>query len=77
MTTTKKTLIDILKSIDQGVEELQKQLSNLTSEVTYLKLENESLKRNNQITLSQIKEYIQELEQIRNHYVDNNHSVRK
>ena len=38
-------------------------------------LSDEELKKGNQVTLEQIKEYIQELEQIRNHYVNNNNSA--
>ena len=73
---TKKHLIDLIKNIDEKLESLLSKLKERDREIAELKIQNKSLKENNQATLSQIKEYIQELEQIRNHYVNSNNNTK-
>ena len=72
MEITKKTLIDLIKKIDSGIEEMSNKLNKHEQEIRDMQLQNQSLKENNRATLEQIKEYIKELEKIRSHYVDNN-----
>ncbi|HJK85540.1 MAG: hypothetical protein KBD25_03110 [Rickettsiaceae bacterium] len=42
-----------------------------------LKIQNQELKNSSAVILNQIKEYIKELEQIRNHYVDSNNNSKQ
>jgi len=72
MEITKKTLIDLIKKIDLGIEEMSNKLQKQEQEIKDMQLQNQSFKENNRATLEQIKEYIKELEKIRSHYVDNN-----
>lgn len=75
MKITEQSLIDLIKKIDLGAQEMSQKLEQQEDEIREIKLENQRLKENNQATLEQIKEYIKELEKIRSHYVDsNNHS---
>jgi len=71
---TKKDLFDLIHQTGRKIDELLNKLSKQEQVIAALEAQNNELKRNNQTTLSQIKEYIQELEQIRNHYVDSNNS---
>lgn len=72
MEIAKKTLIDLIKKIDLGIEEMSNKLQKQEQEIKDMQLQNQSLKENNRATLEQIKEYIKELEKIRSHYVDSN-----
>lgn len=71
---TKEDLFDLIHQTDRKIDELLNKLSKQEQLIADLEVQNNDLKRSNQTTLSQIKEYIQELEQIRNHYVDSNNS---
>jgi len=71
---TKRDLFDLIHQTDRKIDELLNKLSKQEQMISDLEAQNNDLKRNNQTTLSQIKEYIQELEQIRNHYVDSNNN---
>ena len=71
---TKKDLFDLIHQTGRKIDELLNKLSKQEQVIADLEAQNNELKRNNQTTLSQIKEYIQELEQMRNHYVDSNNS---
>lgn len=71
---TKKDLFDLIHQTGRKIDELLTKLSKQEQVIADLEAQNNELKLNNQTTLSQIKEYIQELEQIRNHYVDSNNS---
>ena len=72
---TKNDLIDLIHHMDKKIDELIAKLHREKQLVADLESRNESLKQNNQTTLDQINEYIQELEQIRNHYVDSNNNT--
>ena len=74
MEVTKQDLFDLIHQTGRQIDELLNKLSKQEQVIADLEAQNDDLKRNNQTTLSQIKEYIQELEQIRNHYVDSNNS---
>ena len=71
---TKHDLFDLIHQMDRKIDELLNKVSKQEQRITDLETQNNDLKRGNQETLSQIKEYIKELEQIRNHYVDSNNS---
>jgi len=75
MKITKKNLIDLIQEINDNIDGLNKKLVKQDSVIQDLKSQNENLKQNNHDTLDQIKEYIEELEQIRNHYVDSNNNT--
>ena len=77
MKTTKKNLIDLIHEINDNIDGLNKRLAKQEKMIQDLKSQNESLKQNNHDTLDQIKEYIEELEQIRSHYVDSNNNTSK
>jgi uncharacterized coiled-coil DUF342 family protein len=77
MKITKKNLIDLIQEINDNLDGLNKKLAKQDSLIKDLKAQNESLKQNNHDTLDQIKEYIEELEQIRSHYVDSNNNTSK
>ena len=74
MEVTKQDLFDLIHQTGRQIDELLNKLSKQEQVIADLEAQNDDLKLNNQTTLSQIKEYIQELEQIRNHYVDSNNS---
>jgi cell division protein ZapA (FtsZ GTPase activity inhibitor) len=63
---TKKDLFDLIHQTGRKIDELLNKLSKQEKVIADLEAQNNELKHNNQTTLSQIKEYIQELEQIRN-----------
>ncbi len=71
---TKKDLVDLIHQTDKKIDELLNKLFKQEQVIADLEAQNDNLKRSNQTTLGQIKEYIQELEQIRKHYVDSNNS---
>lgn len=68
--TTKQSLINLINQIDDKIENLLTKINTQQQTIKELESQNEHLKRNNQKTLDQIKEYIRELEQIRAHYVN-------
>ncbi|MCF8494334.1 MAG: hypothetical protein K9G65_02970 [Rickettsiaceae bacterium] len=74
MEVTKHDLFDLIHQTDRKIDELLNKISKQEQRILDLETQNNDLKRGNQATLSQIKEYIKELEQIRNHYVDSNNS---
>ena len=74
MEVTKHDLFDLIRQTDRKIDELLNKISKQEQRILDLETQNNDLKRGNQATLSQIKEYIKELEQIRNHYVDSNNS---
>jgi predicted RNase H-like nuclease (RuvC/YqgF family) len=74
MEVTKHDLFDLIHQTDRKIDELLNKISRQEQRILDLETQNNDLKRGNQATLSQIKEYIKELEQIRNHYVDSNNS---
>lgn len=74
---TKKDLSDTIKNISTKIDEQIEITKKQTAEINELKSKNSELQKRNQETLDQIKEYIEELEQIRSHYVDNNNRTSK
>jgi cell division protein FtsB len=74
MEITKKNLIELIHEISEKIEKLSAKLVKQDVIIESLKAQNESLKRNNHETLGQIKEYVEELEQIRSHYVNSNNN---
>ncbi len=72
MEITKSNLLEIIEEISSKIDNMNMKLQKQEQFIQELKEKNEILKQNNQATLEQITEYIQELEQIRNHYVDSN-----
>jgi len=75
MEITKQQLIEIIREIGEKTEKLVVNSARQSQQIEDLKSQNEDLKKSNQATLDQIKEYIQELEQIRSHYVDSNNNT--
>lgn len=74
MKITKQHLINLIKEIDSNIDGLLTKINNQEKIIHDLQSQNENLRLNNQKTLDQIKEYIKELEQIRNHYVNSNNN---
>lgn len=75
MEITKKNLIDLINEIGENIDRLNAKLAKQEGFIEDLKSQNEKLKQNNHETLDQIKEYIEELEQIRSQYVDSNNNI--
>lgn len=75
MEITKQQLIDVINQISKKIDALQAKLARQDRQISELQSQNEDLKKGNQATLGQIKSYIQELEQIRNHYANSNNSA--
>lgn len=75
MEITKKNLIDLINEIGENIDRLNVKLAKQEGVIEDLKSQNEKLKQSNHDTLDQIKEYIEELEQIRSHYVDSNNNI--
>lgn len=75
MEITKQQLIDVINQISKKIDTLNAKLGRQEHQISDLKSQNEDLKKGNQATLGQVKNYIQELEQIRNHYVNSNNSA--
>ena len=71
----KKNLIDLINEIGENIDRLNAKLAKQEGFIEDLKSQNEKLKQNNHETLDQIKEYIEELEQIRSQYVDSNNNI--
>ncbi|NRB10226.1 MAG: hypothetical protein HRU35_01210 [Rickettsiaceae bacterium] len=74
---TKQALLDLIQKIGGDVDDMLITIKNQKEEIVKLKQENQNLQEDNQSTLSQIKEYIQELEKIRSHYVNSNDTSRE
>ena len=74
MEVDKKALIHLIKQINSNVDKLIFELNVKDKQIEELKIQNQELKNNSATILNQIKEYIKELEQIRNHYVDSNNN---
>jgi oligoribonuclease (3'-5' exoribonuclease) len=75
MELTKKNLIDLIHEISEKIEKLNTKLVKQDGVIEDLKSQNENLKQNNHDTLGQIKKYVEELEQIRSHYVNINNNT--
>ncbi|MEM6338567.1 MAG: hypothetical protein AAF673_01400 [Pseudomonadota bacterium] len=75
MEIKKKNLIDLINEIGENIDRLNTKLAKQQGFIEDLKSQNEKLKQNNHETLDQIKEYIEELEQIRSQYVDSNNNI--
>ena len=75
MEITKKNLIDLINEIGENIDRLNAKLAKQEGFIEDLKSQNEKLKQNNHETLDQIKEYIEELEQIRSQHVDSNNNI--
>ena len=75
MEITMKNLIDLINEIGENIDRLNAKLAKQEGFIEDLKSQNEKLKQNNHETLDQIKEYIEELEQIRSQYVDSNNNI--
>jgi ElaB/YqjD/DUF883 family membrane-anchored ribosome-binding protein len=75
MEITKQQLIDTIHHISDKIDEMLVKSAKQAQQIMDLQSQNKELKKNNQETLDQIKEYIQELEQIRNHYVDSHNNT--
>ena len=75
MEVIKKNLIDLIYEISENIDKLNDKLARQESIINDLKSQNEKLKQNNQATLNKIKEYIEELERIKSHYVDSNNKL--
>ncbi len=75
MLITKQQLIGTIHKISEKIDKLNIKLVNQEKKIKELELHNQALNKNHQNTLNQIKEYIKELEKIRNHYVDNNNNT--
>ncbi|MBN8512046.1 MAG: hypothetical protein J0L79_03325 [Rickettsiales bacterium] len=74
---TRKDISEEINEISDKVDSLMKILSVSQQRIKELETENTELKKSNHDTLSQIKEYIGELEQIRNHYVDSHNNNKR
>lgn len=74
MEVDKKALIHLIKQINNNVDKLIFELNVKDKQIEELKIQNQELKNNSATILNQIKEYIKELEEIRNHYVDSNNN---
>jgi hypothetical protein len=74
MEVDKKALIYLIKQINRSVDKLIFELNLKDKQIEDLKIQNQELKNSSAVILNQIKEYIKELEQIRNHYVDSNNN---
>jgi gas vesicle protein len=75
MEITKQQLIDTIHRIGDKIDEMLVKSAKQEKKIMDLQSQNKELKKNNQATLDQIIEYIQELEQIRNHYVDSHNNT--
>ena len=72
-----KALIYLIKQINRSVDKLIFELNLKDKQIEDLKIQNQELKNSSAVILNQIKEYIKELEQIRNHYVDSNNNSKQ
>lgn len=71
MKVTTQNLLKVIEEINHKIDSLQADLVIKAKKIKDLEAENNKLVDANHNTLSQIKEYIKELEVIRNHYVNN------
>lgn len=71
MKVTTQDLLQVIKEISSKIDLLQNELVSKENKINDLQAKNDELLDNNHSTLSQIEEYIKELEVIRNHYVAN------
>jgi chromosome segregation ATPase len=76
MEITKQHLIDTIHKINDQVDELIGKLDEQARHIKDIEQKNRNLVKNNESTSRKIEEYIKELEQIRNHYVDSNNNTR-
>jgi peptide subunit release factor 1 (eRF1) len=75
MEIMEKPLLDMVRQVSEGVDNLQAALADRDAEITELKQMVEDLKVKHEDSLDQIKLYIKELEQIKaNHAHSNDHS---
>lgn len=77
MEVDNKALIYLIKQINRSVDKLIFELNLKDKQIEDLKIQNQELKNSSAVILTQIKEYIKELEQIRNHYVDSNNNSKQ
>jgi hypothetical protein len=77
MEVDNKALIYLIKQINRSVDKLIFELNLKDKQIEDLKIQNQELKNSSAVILNQIKEYIKELEQIRNHYVDSNNNSKQ
>lgn len=70
MKVTKQQLLDTILQISDKVDKMLIKINEQKDEIAELKQRNSALLQNNRHTLDQIKGYIQELEEIRSHYVN-------
>lgn len=73
MKTTNHDFNNLTKRIDDAIEDLLNQLSLKQQEISRLENENEELRNNFDKVLNEIKGYNIQLEQLKSHYVNNNH----
>ncbi|MDC0864580.1 hypothetical protein OAP56_01340 [Rickettsiaceae bacterium] len=76
MEITKQHLIDTIHKINDQVDKLIGKLDEQARHIKDIEQKNRNLVKNNESTSSQIEEYVKELEQIRNHYVDSNNNTK-
>lgn len=77
MRITKNHLIEVIDDINKRVEFLISKVNDQNIQISNLLTENQNLKNKNQDNLRKIKGYIEELEQIRNYYVNSNNKSGK
>jgi len=77
MEVDNKALIYLIKQINRSVDKLIFELNLKDKQIEDLKIQNQELKNSSAVILNQIKEYIKELEQIKNHYVDSNNNSKQ
>lgn len=74
MKITQDLLFDLTKSVDEAVDSLIFKINKQEQELIQLKDQNKLLKSNYAQLLLEIEEYVTQLEQIKNNYVDSNHN---
>lgn len=75
MEVTKNDLVEVMNQIGRKIDDFKTQIAEQNQIITNLKSQNEQLQQNQRKTLSQIKEYTEELEKIRSHYVDSSNNI--
>lgn len=70
MEVTKQNLLDLINQIGEKIDGLNNKLTQQEKFIEELREENHKLKSDNQSTLDQVKVYVEELEKIRDHYVN-------
>lgn len=70
MKVTKQELLETISQISEKLDSVLEKVHDQERQIRELKSHNGDLVQNNRQTLDQIKEYIKELEEIRNHYVN-------